>query len=116
MRLPPQQDRQEPQAQLPPDVCSNEAWHEALGQVRAQLSRWAPELRGVRLKRQRAQMQLMELQRQQAQMVQKLQWQVLSQRPLGQMQTQVPSQAPAADEEASRRLHKRGRQGKRTEL
>ena len=49
-------------------------------------------------------------------MVQKLQWQVLSQRPPGQMQTQVPSQAPADDEEASRRLHKRGRQGKLTEL
>ena len=48
-------------------------------------------------------------------MVQKLQWQVLSQRPPGQMQTQVPSRAPT-DEEASRRLHKRGRQGKRTEL
>jgi hypothetical protein len=60
-------------------------------------------------------MQLLELQRQQAQMVQKLQWQVLSQRPPGQMQTQVPSRAPT-DEEASRRLHKRGRQGKRTEL
>ncbi len=66
--MPPQQGRQEPQRQLPPDVCSNEAWHEALGQ-----------------------------------------------RPPGQMQTQVPSRAPT-DEEASRRLRKRSRQGKRTEL